>query len=416
MEQFWGFFNPESTDAIGISKVLLTELAKVISTDSSKLIGQTFDGASVMRGDKQGVKVKLQEVYSNAHYVHCYAHQLNLILKSSSQSKNVSRFFGQIIAISNYFSRSPNRIKILGEFMKSKIASSSATRWNFSSRVVGTIKNNYDSLLDCLTKINDHVKESCAITAATLLQYMKSDLFIFYLELFNSILINVSILFNQLQSRQTDISKVRTFIEHFKRQLQILKNKYEESDQQQSHITEAMEVIKNIDEDISARLDIKGHLMAEALFDNSRFAEFNIAFPVATFQHALDAYPFLNRNDLREELEMFYSREEFRDLKTISDILNCIESTNLTQFFPETCKLLEILLTIPMTTVDPERKLSTLERIKSEIRNKMGDERLNALTAISSFKGFFDKIEVQERIIDKFANMKERRWELIKKM
>lgn len=208
--------------------------------------------------------------------------------------------------------------------MKSKIASSSATRWNFSSRVVGTFKNNYDSLLDCLTKNNDHVKESCAITAATLLQYMKSDLFIFYLELFNSILINVSILFNQLQSRQTDISKVRTFIEHFKRQLQILKNKYEESDQQQSHITEAMEVIKNIDEDISARLDFKGHLMAEALFDNSRFAEFNIAFPVATFQHALDAYPFLNGNDLREELEMFYSREEFRDLKTISDILNCI--------------------------------------------------------------------------------------------
>lgn len=124
-------------------------------------------------------RVKLQVVYSNAHYVHCYAHQLNLILKSSSQSKNVSRFFGQITAISNYFSRSPNRIKILGEFMKSKIASSSATRWNFSSRVVGTIKNNYDSLLDCLTKINDHVKESCAITAATLLQYMKSDLFIF---------------------------------------------------------------------------------------------------------------------------------------------------------------------------------------------------------------------------------------------
>lgn len=120
---------------------------------------------------------------------------------------------------------------------------------------------------------------------------MKSDLFVFYLKLFNSILVNVSILFNQLQSRQIVISKVKSFIEQFKSQLQIIKEKYEESDNQPSHINEAVEVITNIDEDISARLDFKGHLMADALFDHSRFAEFNIAFPADTFQHALEAYP-----------------------------------------------------------------------------------------------------------------------------
>lgn len=415
-EMFWGFFNPASTDAIGISKVLLTELAKVIPNDSSKLIGQTFDGASVMRGDKKGVKIKLQEVYKNAHYVHCYAHQLNLILKSSSKSKRVSRFFAQITAISNYFSRSPNRIKILGEFMSTRIASSSATRWNFGSRVVGTVTENYDAILDCLKKIEESLTESSIIDAPTLIHYMQSNSFLFYLELFNSILIHVSILFNQLQSRQTDISKVKSFIKQFKNQLEIIKENFVESNKPQAQVNEAIEVIANIYEDIDSRLEFKGHLMAETLFDNSRFADFNIIFPADTFKNALDAYSFLNRNCLQTELEIFYSREEFRNLSNLSDILNCLTTTNLISFFPETYKLLMLLLTIPMTTVDPERKFSTLKRIKTEIRNRMGDGRLNALTAISGCKPFFDGIEIQDKIIDKFANMKDRKMDLIKKM
>lgn len=415
-EQFWGFFNPESTDAEGISKVLLKELAKVIPNDFSKLIGQTFDGASVMRGNNKGVKVKIQDVYRNAHFVHCYAHQLNLILKSSSKSKNVARFFGQITAIANYFTRSPNRIKILGDFMKTKIASSSNTRWNFSSRAVSTIQKNYDGILDCLTKIDETVKETSKIDAATLMKYMQSKSFLSYVELFNSILIHVSILFNQLQSRQTDISKVKAFIQQFKSQLQLIKEKYEESDKTQSEIDEAIEVITNIDEEINIRLEFKGHLLAESLFDNLRFAEFNTLFPADTFKNVMEAFPFLNGDSLRQELEILYSRQEFTELSSLSDILECIVTTNLMKFFPETCKLLHVLLTIPMTTVDPERKFSTLKRIKSEIRNRMGDDRLNSLTAISSFKSFFDSTEIQNRIIDKFANLKNRRMDLIKKM
>lgn len=104
----------KSTDAPGISEVLLNELKKVVD-NPDKLIGQTFDGAAVMRGDKSGVKVKVQSIYKYAHYVHCYAHQLNLILKSSAKSKNSNRFFSQLTAISNYFSRSPNKVKVLSE-------------------------------------------------------------------------------------------------------------------------------------------------------------------------------------------------------------------------------------------------------------------------------------------------------------
>ena len=39
-----------------------------------KIISQTYDGASVMRGRIGGFYIKVKEVYENAYYVHCAAH------------------------------------------------------------------------------------------------------------------------------------------------------------------------------------------------------------------------------------------------------------------------------------------------------------------------------------------------------
>lgn len=149
-----GFFVPERTDAEGISKVILNELKKVIPNDPSKLIGQTYDCAAVMKGNKNGAKVKIQSVYPNAHYVHCYAHQLNLILKRSANSKSSQLFYKHLITISNYFSRSPQKLQILSEFTKLKIARAAPTRWNFTSRLVKTVKENYQAIYDCLKQID----------------------------------------------------------------------------------------------------------------------------------------------------------------------------------------------------------------------------------------------------------------------
>lgn len=182
-ERFWGFFNPKSTDAPGISEVLINELKKVVDKPD-KLIGQTFDGAAVMRGDKSGVKIKVQSIYKYAYYVHCYARQLNLILKSSAKSKNSNRFFSQLTAISNFFSRSPNKVKVLSEHISKTIPTASSTRWNFNSKVVKTVKENYDGIVSCLQEIELNLKETSVIDAQIVLQYMQSDSFIFWLNFY----------------------------------------------------------------------------------------------------------------------------------------------------------------------------------------------------------------------------------------
>jgi hypothetical protein len=86
---------------------------------------------------------------------------------------------------------------------------------------------------------------------------------------------------------------------------------------------------------------------------------------------------------------------------------------NLAEAFSETVKLLKLLYTIPMTTVESERSFSTLKRIKSFLRNIMGQSRLSSLAVLSIEKLFIKNIvNFNELDIDHFANQKERRIDL----
>ena len=83
-ELFLGFFIPENQTADGILKCILEQLNRIVQGNRQKPIAQTFDDANVMKGKKAGVQAKIKAVYSNAHFIHCYAHQLNLVMKNEA--------------------------------------------------------------------------------------------------------------------------------------------------------------------------------------------------------------------------------------------------------------------------------------------------------------------------------------------
>ena len=66
------------------------------------------------------------------------------------------------------------------------------------------------------------------------------------------------------------------------------------------------------------------------------------------------------------------------------------EITDLVQFlipmrvaFTELLKLLQLALTIPVTTASCERSFSSLKRIKLYLRSRMGQERLSNLAVLA---------------------------------
>ena len=67
-----------------------------------------------MSGQHRGVQSIVREAYPNAHYVHCYVHQLNLVLQQSiSQIDSVRVFFAHLHPFSVFFSHSTKRASCL---------------------------------------------------------------------------------------------------------------------------------------------------------------------------------------------------------------------------------------------------------------------------------------------------------------
>lgn len=217
VERFWEFTIPEGHDAESLSTSIKATLGKVIN-DPTKLISQSYDGANVMSGQHGGVQTLVRAVYENAHFVHCYAHQLNLIVaQSASQNQEVRIFFCNLSDITNFFSNSPQRVAILDEVVGQRVPRASSTRWNFKSRTVNTVFENREALIECMERIEQVSKQTTAINQATAIRRMLNDSkFIFWLTVFHSLMPHVDILFNQLQKRSSNASIIRKSIDAFK--------------------------------------------------------------------------------------------------------------------------------------------------------------------------------------------------------
>ena len=118
----------------------------------------------------------------------------------------------------------------------------------------------------------------------------------------------------------------------------------------------------------------------------------------------------LDQAKLQTELSLIYGNPESKGCCGALALYQLLMSYNLQDTFSETVALLNIIITTPMTTSEAERCFSTLKRIKTFLRNSMGQERLNALAMLSmERKLVLSMPDFNERVIDCFAALKERR-------
>ncbi|XP_060863216.1 52 kDa repressor of the inhibitor of the protein kinase-like [Metopolophium dirhodum] len=73
--------------------------------------------------------------------------------------------------------------------------------------------------------------------------------------------------------------------------------------------------------------------------------------------------------------------------------------------YPNIFKLLQILVTLPVSSATNERTFSNLKRIKTYLRNSMSEGRLNGLAMLSINKNYL--IEPEE-VIEELARQKRR--------
>jgi len=82
-----------------------------------------------------------------------------------------------------------------------------------------------------------------------------------------------------------------------------------------------------------------------------------------------------SHDKLRAEFEMWKQRWH----AAAEPPKTALDTACSASLYPNLSTLLQVLVTLPVTTATPERSFSTLKRLKTYLRSSMGDERLTSL-------------------------------------
>ena len=418
-------FADVSTDrtAPAITVIVKKVLSKYGDSLQNKLIMQTYDGATVMSGHIAGVQALVREEYPFAFFFHCAAHRLNLVLcQSASSISSVKVFFANVSAFSTFTSLSSKR-KELFRSHNIEIPRPGETRWYYRSRTVRVIADKYEVLIDVLEGIvnnSQHWDDATLTQASGLLQYLNSFLFCFLVFVFGKILGQSSVLYDVLQNRSTDFSygvgmitnfaefltDMRTdeaFHNTFESAVAIVGQPSSRSDRKHNYKQLYFQVIDNTVAMLNDRFADCKHFAFLDLVNPNFFARWKAEFPADKLQLLKSKYgPLFNIQLLQSQLLFIYRDNDFYKKSSV-EVLNYLYEFGLQESLSEVAKLLKLNSAIAVSSASVERSFSCLRRVKTYLRNKMGQERLGSLCRISIHKDLLKELEDTKKLHDLIA-------------
>ena len=122
------------------------------------------------------------------------------------------------------------------------------------------------------------------------------------------------------------------------------------------------------------------------------------------------AYPDDFKENLETELTSFANefKKEIADKTSVLEIVSLMLESRVSSSFPEAYKLLVLFVTIPVTVAAAGRSFSKLKLIKTYLRSKISQERLDNLAILSIENAEAKSIDKAE-LIQRFANVNARR-------
>jgi len=118
-EVFVGFVPMTVQNAEAVATAIKQKLVD-LGLDLRNIVGQGYDGASVMSGRENGVQALIRRDYPNALFVHCQSHCLNLSIRSSCNVQEVQAVHTTIADVCNHFAHSSVRTFQLSECVEQK--------------------------------------------------------------------------------------------------------------------------------------------------------------------------------------------------------------------------------------------------------------------------------------------------------
>nr|XP_047137463.1 52 kDa repressor of the inhibitor of the protein kinase-like [Hydra vulgaris] len=429
-EVFLCFFECKTgTSGLSIATNIL-ETLKEFGLDIRKCRGQSYDGAASMSGEYKGVSSVIKNVNPKALFVHCASHKLSLVVGKSCQIQQLL----------------PGQAKLID---------TCRTRWVQKLRGLDVFFDNYSAVFSAFEEMEDNnLKEYNKETSSKASSFMKlltNFSFIVSLVLTKQLMDYFYGISVTLQTKSFDISQQLDEIQNLTNRLREMQRNADAYHNKWYKIALALAKTFDIDEKkprtcgvqkhrdnqicdtvsdyfkVSITLPLLNHFLNELenRFDIESLIVYNglCAIPASLTKQYFRSCPwkekfliFLNfyKSDLphfssiNAELELWeeFWKEKTELPSTISDTLKFMDMRG----FPNILEAFHILATIPITTCECERSISTLRRIKTYTRSTMSENKLNGLALMSIHQEIVPDIN---RVIEIFASKGDRKLEFL---
>ncbi|XP_048594755.1 zinc finger MYM-type protein 1-like [Brassica napus] len=241
-ERFVGVTHVKETSSLSL-KSAVDDLFAKHGLSLKQLRGQGYDGASNMKGQFNGLRALVARENSSAYYVHCFAHQLQLVVVAvAKKSFEVSNFFDMVSTLLNVVVASCKRKDTLldmnrkrveegidsgdintgtGQNQEISLPRPGNTRWGSHYKTLLRLVELFPSVIEILESVQDEgADDSKRCQAYGLLKYFHTFDCVFYLQLMLFILGVTENLSMALQMKNQDISNAMSLVDSTKRELQ----------------------------------------------------------------------------------------------------------------------------------------------------------------------------------------------------
>ncbi|CAN1224416.1 Zinc finger MYM-type protein 1 [Linum perenne] len=421
----------------------------------SRIRGQGYDGASNMKGEINGLKSLILAENPSAHYVHCFAHQLQLTLVA------VAKNHYELINVVGSSCKRQDSIKEhqaakgRGLNQEMSLKRPCETRWGSHFETLVNLASIFSSVIEVLDDmLHEGTSETKAVAYDTLLK-LQSFSFAFMLNLMIKVLAITNELSIALQRKDQDIVNAIQLVRVAKLRLQGMRDQEWEllfhdavlfCNKENIHIPSMNDVfvLPGRSRRNSQHVTNLHHYQVEVFYTvvdmqlqelNSRFDEVNTqllcslaclspndSFATYDKQMVLNLARFYPTEFsdvqiifLEHQLETYIfdmqANDDFKGLKGIEELSMKMVKTKKHLVYPLVYLLLKMALILPVATASVERAFSAMTYVKNKLRNWMGDEFLCDCLISFIEKDVLDTLS-NECILEYFQNMKTRRGSL----
>lgn len=444
-EAFVGFSTPQDKTTNGVAECIVDTLERYDCAE--KLVAQTYDGAVVPPSSLSNLQVLIRQKAPAALLTNCYAHNLSIILTQSAKFiPECAGFFKTCEALSSFLQQSTRAEEFLNEIVRIHNSESMPIRWDIKPFLIRNILEHHDDLCKLFYNMNNNPNlwDSDSLVKSTgFYSWLTKVSTCFLLIVYNEIFIKTDSLFYNLQLQTTRMSDCIYRINNTVSLLEQLCNNFDdlytkfEAYCSEHNLMELKLESESVKED---RVRLFGKILVDVLNTmKARFADFahlnfislvqGANFDKLSCQSDNEALTCLENNyghffdlsRLKADLAGIYHSEVFRN-KSIKEVLEFILDSKLSQTFPEVVKLLQLVLTIPATSLSVPKSQSALRRIQCYTEDKENiSQKTSSLAFLSIEKERLIKIEQDptykfyEKVTAIFATKNEKNLDFIYK-